>query len=150
MLFCACQFFLSPIVHVILMRGILYACAWRSRRKHCSSAAWHVLLIFSWELVGVVAFLFVTLAATATVMNMHKSADPSVGVWGQIHSFFFAGGGSGGEDRLGLLTVGARSEPGWSQAGATTGNPKQRRNSRVAPTRQRRGRRQWRQPLNFM
>ena len=84
----------------------------------------------------------------------------SGGVWEQLHCFFFAGGGlwgGGGEDGLGPFTVfarrepgqsqaGARPEPGRSQAGATTGNPKHRRNSRVAPTLQRKGRWQWRQP----
>ena len=40
--------------------------------------------------------------------------------------------------------------PGRSQAGATTGNPKQRRNSGVAPTRQRSGRPQWRQAITII
>ena len=59
---------------------------------------------------------------------------PPVGVKEQLHCFFFAGeeggrrGGRGGEDGLGLLTVGARPEPGQSD----DGNPKQRRNCEVA------------------
>ena len=84
-----------------------------------------------------------------------QPAYPSVGAWEQLHCFLIRNrGGLGGKTGSGTSS----SAPG--QAGATTGSPKidfwsysctyyRTRNSGVAPTRQRRGRRQWRQPLNF-
>ena len=85
---------------------------------------------------------------TAQYPSMHLStktpAYPSVVVWEQLHCFFFARRVWGGRRARALNH---RCQPG-SQAGATTGNPKQRGNVEVAPTHQRRGRRQWRHPLN--
>ena len=58
---------------------------------------------------------------------------PTVGVWEQLQCYF-------------AWEVQSEDGPGRSLAGATTGNPKQRRNNGIAPTRQRNGRRQWRPP----
>ena len=75
---------------------------------------------------------------------------PPLACWEQLHCFFSArevwGGEKGKKTGSGPpSTVGARPEPGRSD----DGKPQAKKNSGVAPIRQRRGPRQWRQPLSI-